>query len=287
MLPFDTIVILTLYYVPLIAFFLWTSKVDYNNTVWLSVWVIIQYYIIYKSYDYVNEPVFLSLFLAAFVLTNLLGLRLFMDQSLSEETGMLSPVPYRFTLKSVRETCLELQSDWYCLKTNGGSVKIGDVWVNCKIEKLKRGILVGVKGTPDSESYFKSLVTGFIYSIFFVYFNYLAPSFEVSFYGYPVYVPLFSLLFSLAIGLFLSGIRRDILRVLSLTLIKLRAKLRKAKEVYERLQMIALAERIKERERKKKIKQALEMARALEIAKKISEKTKHEETEKGDGENEE
>ncbi len=270
MLPFDTIVILSLYYIPLIAFFLWASKADYNNTVWLIVWAFIIYYLVYKSYDYANEVLILALFLVGFAIVNILGVRLFIDQSLSETTGVMSPVPIKFTLRAVRETCMEIQGDWYCLKKNGGSVKIGKVWVNCRVERLKRGLVIGLEGKPDSESFFTAMSVSLLYSVFFIYMNYFAPSFDIDVMGYQFYSPIFSIVFALVIGLSMTSIRKDILRVLSLTIIKLRGKLTKARELYEALQIMALAERVKEKKRREKIRKAAELAKALEIAKKIT-----------------
>ncbi len=270
MLPFDTIVILSLYYIPLVFFFLWASKADYNNTVWLIVWAFITYYIVYKSYDYISEILILSLFLVGFTIINVLGVRLFISQSLSETTGLVSPVPIKFTLRAVRETCMEIQGEWYCLKKNGGSVKVGKVWVNCKVERLKRGLVIGLEGTPDSESFFTAISVALLYSVFFIYLNYFAPSFDINVMGYQFYSPIFSVVFALVIGFSMTKIRKDILRILSLTIIKLRGKLIKAKELYEALQIMALAERVKEKKRREKIKKAAELAKALEIAKKIT-----------------
>lgn len=270
MLPFDTIVILSLYYIPLIAFFLWASKADYNNTVWLIVWAFIIYYLVYKSYDYANEVLILALFLVGFAIVNILGVRLFIDQSLSETTGIMSPVPIKFTLRAVRETCIEIRGDWYCLKKNGGSVKIGKVWVNCRVERLKRGLVIGLEGKPDSESFFTAMSVSLLYSVFFIYMNYFASSFDIDVMGYQFYSPIFSIVFALVIGLSMTSIRKDILRVLSLTIIKLRGKLTKARELYEALQIMALAERVKEKKRREKIRKAAELAKALEIAKKIT-----------------
>ena len=270
MLPFDTIVILSLYYIPLIAFFLWASKADYNNTVWLIVWAFIIYYLVYKSYDYANEVLILALFLVGFAIVNILGVRLFIDQSLSETTGIMSPVPIKFTLRAVRETCIEIQGDWYCLKKNGGSVKIGKVWVNCRVERLKRGLVIGLEGKPDSESFFTAMSVSLLYSVFFIYMNYFASSFDIDVMGYQFYSPIFSIVFALIIGLSMTSIRKDILKVLSLTIIKLRGKLTKARELYEALQIMALAERVKEKKRREKIRKAAELAKALEIAKKIT-----------------
>ncbi len=286
MFTVDTLVLLILFYLPLAFIFLKISEFEYRNIVWLFAWSVIAGYIIYKSFDYVSDLIILSVFMGGFGVTNVYGLKLFIDQSMGEITGVPSPVPYRFTKKAVDETCRELKTKWYCLRRRGGSLIFDKAKVIMRVERLKRGIIVGVEGKPTSATYYVPLTLGLLYTIYVIFVEFIYRETTILLFGYPMYLPIFGLLFSLLIGLYLLSYRKNVFEAMTISMLALRKKLEKSKEVYDMLRAIAVAERIKEEERRRKIKQAAELAKALAIAEKIAARKSEEEV-GGEGEAEE
>jgi len=269
MFTVDTLVLLILFYLPLTFIFLRISEFEYRNIVWLFAWSVIAGYIIYKSFDYSSDLIIFSIFMGGFGVTNIYGLKLFIDQSMGEVTGVRSPVPYRFTKKAVDETCRELKSKWYCLRRRGGSLIFDKAKVTMRIERLKRGIIVGVEGKPTSATYYVPLTIGLLYTLYVIFIEFIYKETTILLFGYPMYLPIFGLLFSLLIGFYLLSYRKNVFEAMTISILALRKKLEKSKEVYDMLRAIAVAERIKEEERRRKIKQAAEIAKAIALAEKF------------------